>query len=54
MELPGHVYVEDFASLDQQQLLPVEATSSDQFTGAAELLVAAVLLATEKAWLSLQ
>ena len=31
--MPDHVFVEDLASLDQQQLLPVETASAEQLTG---------------------
>ena len=33
MELPEHVLAEEMASLDQQELLPVEVSSSAQSTG---------------------
>ena len=33
MELPDHFLAEDLASLDQQQLLPVESASTDQSIG---------------------
>ena len=33
MKLPDHVFAEDLASLDQQQLLPIKAASSKQPTG---------------------